>query len=65
MPQADYPDWICYECGMKYGRSEPRKSTWHIGRCDICGETKSVTQPRDFGHLVGMELMTGRKRANE
>jgi len=24
-------------------------STWHTGKCGICGEERSVTEPRDFG----------------
>lgn len=55
----DYPSWVCYDCGMRlgrreYGDGEMKSSTWHTGRCDVCGETKSVTEPRDFGHLVNL-----------
>lgn len=46
-----YPDWICADCGDKYGNKECGVSTWHMDICDICGETKPVTEPRDFGHL--------------
>lgn len=56
-----YPSWVCRECGIeanrktclkKYG-SEPKKpcfevSTYHQGKCDVCGEAKMVTEPRDF-----------------
>lgn len=52
---------VCHECGVtanvltclkKYG-TPPKKltfdvSTYHRGKCDVCGETKSVTEPRDF-----------------
>ena len=47
-----YPDWICTDCGEKVQRIMLRRAliaTFHIGRCDICGETKPVTQPRDYG----------------
>ena len=37
---------------MKHGRHNPGIATWHLGRCDICGKEKAVTEPRDFGHLV-------------
>lgn len=47
-----YPDWICFDCGVKYGnREEGDATTWHDGTCGICGEEAPVTQPRDFGHL--------------
>ena len=33
-------------------------ATWHSNECDICGLTKTVTAPRDFGHLVdGWKLL--------
>jgi len=47
-----YPAWVCGECGTKYGRHPCGIATFHKGICGICGEEKSVTQPRDFGGLV-------------
>lgn len=49
--QTTYPIWICSECGDKYGRRECGIATWHIDVCGVCGKTKEVTEPRDFGHL--------------
>lgn len=46
----DYPDWICLDCGLKYGKPRFSVSTYHQGTCDWCGHIKSVTQPRDFGY---------------
>jgi hypothetical protein len=46
-----YPDWCCSECGMKHGKAINKISTWHYGKCDVCGENNNVTQPRDFGHF--------------
>jgi hypothetical protein len=51
MKTVKYPDWVCSECGMKHGRHNPGIATWHIGRCDICGEEKSVTDSWSFGHI--------------
>lgn len=50
----DYPAWICIDCGRKFGRRRPtHEITVHEGdTCDICGEKKPTTEPRDFGHLV-------------
>jgi uncharacterized membrane protein len=54
------PDWSCNTCGEKWGRwwenetytgPTPHFATYHIGKCDICGETKAVTEARDFGYL--------------
>jgi hypothetical protein len=48
-----YPDWICHDCGRKHGRGMPAGhiATWHAGTCDICRQSASVTEPRDYGHL--------------
>jgi len=47
-----YPQWVCIDCGNRYGRKLPaRMATWHNGKCDACGKDKAVTEPRDFGHL--------------
>lgn len=49
-----YPQWICAECGKRYGRGMARNhvATWHDGKCDICDRSRPVTEPRDFGHLL-------------
>lgn len=54
---------ICYECGVaanvltcfkKYGKRPERlsfaTSTYHVDICDVCGERKDCTEPRDFFH---------------
>ena len=47
------PDWVCVDCGHKYGQriTPGRLSTMHMDECDVCGQEKPVTQPRDFGYL--------------
>lgn len=47
----EYPEWVCYECGMKHGRRAPGVAAWHSDKCDVCDQQKDVTEPRDFGHL--------------
>lgn len=46
-----YPDWVCVECGERYGNRMPKVATWHNGVCGVCGQERIVTEPRDFGHL--------------
>lgn len=53
----DYPSWICFDCGKKHGRRTPGVATYHENTCDICGEKKLVTEPRDFGHLPEWEKL--------
>jgi hypothetical protein len=48
---SGYPEWICSDCGTKYGRRAPTIATWSVGECDICGRTKPVTEPSDYGNL--------------
>lgn len=52
-PMTDYPDWICADCGMRWGRKPDgnRHATLHAGTCGICGNRDVVTEPRDYGHL--------------
>lgn len=47
----NYPEWVCFECGKKYGKRIPSCCSIHIGVCGVCGELLAVTEPRDFGHL--------------
>jgi hypothetical protein len=42
---------VCKDCGSKYGEySVGCSSTWE-GKCDVCGQTKPVTEARDYGYL--------------
>lgn len=49
---SPYPEWVCKDCAYKAGGVSPRGmvSTFHRGKCDVCGEIKSVTEPRDYGY---------------
>jgi len=53
--------WICHECGvtaniltcLRNYKAPPKKlcydvSTYWVGECSVCGETKQVTSERDF-----------------
>ena len=43
---------VCRDCGFKYGvYSVGCSSVWE-GVCNVCGETKGVTETRDYGYLV-------------
>jgi len=42
---------VCKDCGSKYGEySVGCSSNWE-GKCDVCGETKPVTEARDYNYL--------------
>lgn len=49
-------DWVCNDCGIPYlldsQRSKDRIHTYNQFTCDVCGEVKSVTDPRNFNYLV-------------
>jgi hypothetical protein len=43
---------VCKDCGSKYGHySVSCSSTW-IGKCNVCGKDKPVTEVRDWGYLA-------------
>ena len=45
----EHPAWVCNDCGQDHYGVPNAISTWHTGKCGICGEERSVTEPRDFG----------------
>ena len=61
--KKDYPNWACWDCGTKHGanKKQERVSTWHYGKCDVCGENKNVTEPRDYGHFPHWFKEKGKK----
>jgi len=42
---------LCKDCGKKYGEYSVGCSSVWEGECDVCGETKPVTEKRDYGYL--------------
>lgn len=54
----------CFDCGNKYGvYSVGCSSVWE-GKCDVCGENKSITETRDFAYFItGIRKLT--KENNE
>ncbi len=57
------PYQVCYDCGINYGnagRMVTGTSTYHIGRCDVCGKEQAVTEARDFGYIRD-EVLTANK----
>lgn len=43
-------EWICYDCAKKHGgESIPyHVATFHTNICGMCGEERTVTEPRDY-----------------
>ena len=42
---------VCHDCGTRYGEIRNCASSVWNGECDVCGETKAVTEARDYGFL--------------
>lgn len=42
----------CFDCGDKYGVYSVNCSSVWEGKCDVCGETKPVTETRDFAYFI-------------
>ena len=43
---------ICRDCGNKYGVYSVGCSSVYEGKCDVCEQTKPITEARDYGYLV-------------
>lgn len=45
------PQWVCLKCADERGARIPEGHCYsmHTDICGICRQTKSVTEPRDFG----------------
>ena len=42
----------CHQCGDKYGvYSVGCSSVWE-GKCDVCGQTKTITETRDWAYFI-------------
>ena len=55
--RKQYPYLVCNICGLKAsGGRQFMLSTWHIGICEVCGKTTSVTEYRDFFYGNGKTL---------
>ena len=39
----------CFDCGHKYGVYSVGCSSVYESKCGVCGETKPITETRDFG----------------
>jgi len=42
--------WLCADCGAKRGVYRLTTGDWHKGRCDLCGESKPLTECADYGY---------------
>jgi hypothetical protein len=50
---------VCFDCGKKYGEYHNGVSSVWEGKCNICGETKGVTEVRDYAYLTkGIKELT-------
>ena len=43
---------VCFDCGKKYGEYHNSVSSVWEGKCGVCGETKNITEVRDFKYLM-------------
>lgn len=42
----------CFDCGKQYGVYSVGCSSVYEATCDVCGETKPITETRDFGYFI-------------
>lgn len=48
-----YPKWVCNDCALLVGGKWPKGhvATFHPDTCEVCGQLRTVTEPRDWGHF--------------
>ena len=48
-------DYVCVDCGVKFLTDKQKEnggvSTFHLGKCGLCGEEKSITHIRTYNYL--------------
>lgn len=42
----------CMDCGRTYGVYSVGCSSVYESKCDVCGETKPITETRDFAYFI-------------
>jgi len=42
----------CHQCGDKYGVYSVGCSSMWEGKCDVCGQTKIITETRDWAYFI-------------
>ena len=42
----------CSDCGQEWGVYSVVCSSVWVGKCDVCGEEKGVTETRDYAYLI-------------
>jgi len=51
-------DFVCSNCGLKYGKYAAGRSPARAGFCQVCGDLKELQEVRDFGYLQpGIEAL--------
>ena len=45
-------DYICHDCGTKYGEPRNGVSTVHQGTCGICGKETGVSHQRNYNWFL-------------
>ncbi len=55
----NYPVWSCGECAERAGGRWPdgHLGTFHSNYCQVCGNKKPVTSPRDWGYPKYREVL--------
>ena len=42
----------CFDCGKEFGVYSVGCSSVYEAKCDVCEETKRITEARDFGYFI-------------
>lgn len=51
-PIKFYSDYVCIDCGKKYGKPRGGMTTSHTDICGICRKKKSLCHQRNYGWFL-------------
>jgi len=58
--------WTCYRCGWEASNHRSTTiQTYHEGKCEVCGETRPITEAKDFFHPDFTKLIKKYKKVKK
>ena len=44
-------EYVCQDCGIKYGTETEGIETYHLGECDVCKKSRQLCHVRRYNYL--------------
>ena len=49
--KLEIAQYVCKDCGLKYGTQIDGIETYHIDKCDVCGKLRELCHVRRYNYL--------------